>query len=115
MKVKGLWTSEDTKYFERGGGETVVKYAEAKEDYELLRRISGFNLFSCEAKYHLLCRRNYCNNPDKWRSKCEENIEEQAALEKAHKESFEKVCQAIREIIITSRNVLHLSNLCFTS
>lgn len=111
VKVKGLWTSEDTKYFERGGGETIVKYAEAKEDYKLLRRISGFNLFSCEAKYHPSCRRNYCNNPDKWRSKCEENIEEQAALEKAHKESFEKVCQAIREIVIAGRNVLHLSDL----
>lgn len=40
IKVCGMWTTEGTKVFERGGGEAVKDEARKKEDYELLRRIS---------------------------------------------------------------------------
>lgn len=56
-KVKGLWTTEDMKVFEHGGGETVIKLADQKGDCDL-GRSSGFDLFACEAKYHPSCRRN---------------------------------------------------------
>lgn len=86
-----MWTTEGTKVFERGGGDAVKEEARKKEDYELLRRISGFDLFCCEAKYHPTWRNSYMNKPDARRSKDDTQVHIQAALEAAHKETFKKV------------------------
>ena len=111
VKVKGLWTTEDTKVFERGGGETVVKLAEQKGDCDLLGRISGFDLFACEAKYHPSCRRNYVNCPDKGRSQDNENVLQQAAVEKAHRDAFANVCSVINENVALTQRVVRSSEL----
>jgi len=36
-----------------------VKITVEKGDFKMLRQISGFGLFSCEAKYHASCRKVY--------------------------------------------------------
>ena len=50
----------------------------------MLRRIDGFDLFSCGAKYHPSCRRAYIRDPGRGSSCDQENIQEQAAVENAH-------------------------------
>jgi hypothetical protein len=51
-KQKGNWATERTSKFEVGGGETIQQLAEEKHDFNLLRRIKGYDLFACEARYH---------------------------------------------------------------
>jgi len=54
-----------------------VKITVEKGDFKILRQISGFGLFSCEAKYHASCRKVYARYLErgvpatsiKWRSK----------------------------------------------
>ena len=111
VKVKELWTTEDTKVFERGVGETVVKLAEQKGDCDLLGRISGFDLFACEAKYHPPCRRNYVNCLAISLCLNNENVLQQAALEKAHRDAFANVCSVINENVVLAQRVVRLSEL----
>ena len=49
------WTSEALVKFEFGGGSTVLKAEENKQDHDLLRRIKGFDLFASEAQFHPSC------------------------------------------------------------
>jgi len=111
VKVKGVWTTEDTTVFERGGGDTVLQCAEKKDDFKLLRRISGFDLFSCEAKFHPSCRRIYVSSSEKWKSEDEENVEQQAGMEKAHRDSYEKVCQVVNNEVLIGKRVVRVSDL----
>lgn len=74
--------------------------ARKREDYELLRRISGFDLFSCEAKYHPTWRRSYINKPESWQLKDNEKANIQAALEAAHKDTFERVGGIVNDPVI---------------
>ena len=55
----GVSVSEDTTVFEMGGGKTIEKCAEEKDDQKLLLRIRGVCLFSVEAQYHPSCRKEY--------------------------------------------------------
>lgn len=113
IKVRNAWTTEVTRLFARGGGVSVEIEATKREDYELLRRISGFDLFACEARYHPSCQRKYklLSKPEMWRSKNEEQAHEQAALEDAHKKTFDLVCEVITDVIINNEKILKLSEL----
>ena len=81
VKVKGVWTSEETKLFDRGGGQCIVTIAEQKGDFELLRRIFGCDLFECEARYNPSCRRKYVVSQDRGKSRNDEDIKQQEVLE----------------------------------
>lgn len=59
--LQGSWTTEGLSYFSHGGGDTILPIAEQRYDEELARRIRGYNLFSCEARYHKHCRIKYCD------------------------------------------------------
>jgi len=112
VKKGGVWTTEDLCVFERGGGEQIVRFAESKEDHKLLIRIAGFDLFSCEAKYHPACRKSYTLDPGRSKSRDEDNVQQQKALEEAHSKSFQRVCQFIDEHVIVNGDVVKLSELC---
>lgn len=56
-KWVNVWTAEGTKCFEHGGGVTTEMEVRKRDDYELLRRISDFGLFACEARYYPTCQR----------------------------------------------------------
>lgn len=58
VKMKGVWTSQGMSAFEFDGWKAVMAAAERKQDEKLLRRIPGYDLFACEAKYHKNCRMN---------------------------------------------------------
>ena len=111
VKIKGVWTTEDTTFFECGGSESVQKAAEKKEDFELLGRIASSDLFACKAKYHPRCRKNYLKDPERGKSHNIESTEEQEALERAHQYAFECVCEFITENIIVRQNVVNLTTL----
>ena len=112
MKVKGLWTTEDTTIFERDGWISVLQTAEEKADEELLRRIRGHDLFACEAHYHRSCRRDYMRRPENWRTSNQEEKIRQQELEQAHAQAFSVVSQVIIKQIIIEKKVLKLTHLC---
>lgn len=112
LKKGGVWTTEDLCAFDRHGDEQISSCAKNKSDYKLLGRISVFNLFSCEAKYHPSCRRAYIRDPDRSKSRDDGNVQRQKALEEAHSNSFQKVCQFIDKDIIVNGAVVKLTELC---
>ena len=85
--------------------------AEQKGDFELLKRISGCDLFACEARYHPSCRRNYVASKDRGKSRNDEDIKQQEVLEEAHRGAFDKVCSVIDEKVVKDRKVVRLSHL----
>ena len=88
--------------------------AEQHNDEKLLRRIRGFDVFSCEAKYHPSCRLKYIRDPAAWQSKDEESKSEQKDLEKAHNEAFQKVCVRVEQEVLQLQMIVKLSDLCDT-
>lgn len=82
-------------YFWFRCGKTVQKVAEQNGDEQLLRRIRGFDLFACEAKFHESCRTSYLQEPTKWRSKAEARCEENISRMETHNQAFHAVCQTI--------------------
>ena len=58
IESKGVWTSENVSRFEFGGGKAVQDAALRKNDQKLHCRITGLDLFACEAVYHKSCRRD---------------------------------------------------------
>lgn len=110
VKHRGSWTTQPTCKFEFGGGETVLQVAEQKKDFDLLRRIKGYDLFACEAQYHRSCRSNYILDPLSWQSTDSEAVSEQAELEREHQKAFSNVCAIIDENIIIKKAVLKLEN-----
>lgn len=58
IKKGQSWTTEGLANFEYGGGGTVLKAAEVKQDHDLLRRIKGYDLFACEAQFHPIKTKN---------------------------------------------------------
>ena len=86
-----------------------MREAERKKDEKLLSRICGFDLFACEAKYHIL---QYLQKPEKWRNKSDELVMLQNKLEQAHIEAFRHICEIIDEHeVIDRKKVVKLSNL----
>ena len=79
--MNGSSTTEALSSFEYGGRVTILREAESKSDEKLLKRIHGFDLFACEAKYHKSCRTQYVQKPEKWHSKSDESKMLQNKLE----------------------------------
>ena len=121
--VKGVRTSENTRYFSRDGDKLVWKAAEAKADEKLLKRIRGFDLFACEAKYHHTCRATYISSErNKVEDNDEDNEESEAAIRKrnikhqmemteAHKSAYATVSGYVANHIVCHRNVCKLVDL----
>ena len=64
----GSRTTQGTSSFERDGWQRIVTIAQGNQHHWLLRRIEGYDLFACEAKYHNKCRKQYIKDPDYWKS-----------------------------------------------
>ena len=111
IKQGVTWTTEPTCKFEYGGGETVLNVAEEKKDFDLLRRIKGFDLFACEARYHRSCRKKYTRDPSAWQSKDTEAITYQAKMEAAHAKAFSYVCAIVDANILQKMDVMKLDHL----
>ena len=111
IKVRGSWTTESTTSFAFGGGGRILEVATDKNDTKLLRRITGFDLFACEARFHESCRTQYLQTPQKWRSQNPANVEQQTSLETAHKQAFDKVCIIIDRQVLIEQKVIKLSEL----
>ena len=85
-----------------GVGEVIQNLAKERNDTELLIRISGYDLFACEAQKHPSCHRDYLlDNPDYWRSKDRDAKAKQTVSEEEHHKAFGVVCQVIEQSIIT--------------
>ena len=111
VKKGAVKTTEGLSVFEKGGGVTILKIAEGKQDEQLLCRIRGFDLFACEAQYHPSCRTQYLQNPMKWRSTDEDSVKEDDSITEAHGLAFSKVCQVISDEVIKKKKVVKLSDL----
>ena len=109
--MKGSWTTEALPSFEYGGGVTILREAERKSDEKLLKRIRGFDLFACEAKYHKSCRTQYVQKPEKWRSKSDESKMLQNKLEETHDKAFSHVCEILENEVIKRKKVIKLNDL----
>jgi len=111
IKRRGTWTTELTTTFDYGGGETIKEIAEEKKDFDLLRRIKGYDLFACEAQYHRSCRLDYVRDPASWQSNDEITKTEQAELDLAHKRAFAVTCAIVEEKVIAQKSVIQLEEL----
>ncbi len=111
VKQGAIWTTETTCKFEFGGGQTILHVAEQKKDFDLLRRIKGYDLFACEARYHRSCRRNYIRDPSSWQSSDAVATSHQAEMEAAHQNAFFAVCAVIDDNIIQQNAVMKLDDL----
>ena len=80
----------------------LLRAAEAKKDEVLLRRIRGYELFACEARYHRRCLSNYCSVLY-YRSNNQENIDEQNLKEAAHREAYKVVYDYIVRYIVPGK------------
>ena len=97
VKKGSIWTKESLSKFEYGGGATILETAENSSDYSMLRKIKGYDLFACEARYHSLCRREYTRKPTNL-SVDIDSKSQQSNMEAAHKSAFTEVCK----LLITS-------------
>ena len=83
-----------------------------RNDYTLLSRIQGLNLFAVEACYHPKCRKDYTRNPIAGRSSDEPATQKQKALEEAHKIAFIKIMKFIDPNVVLQKKVLKLMEIC---
>ena len=111
IRVRGERVKEYVTVFDREGGETVKRAAEFKCDNKLLTRISTYDLFACEAKYHKSCRKSYCWSYYLSRDKNHEAKEEQLALESSHRTATEILVKYINEHIVCNGEVVKLVTL----
>lgn len=110
VRRKKSWTTEGLSSFEYGGGDTLLRLAETRQDEPLLRQIRGYDLFSCEAKYHQSCRAKY-NDPEKWRSENDDQKELTNEMEESRDMCFRKLCEVIDRKIIYDKGVMTLTDL----
>ena len=107
IKKKGYFTTDSVTIFENGGGPKVITHAK-DIDEKLFTRISGFDLFSCEAKYHPSCRINFMNTKRNIEAYKSSNIAkkiDQTECENVHRKAFNDVKDLIiNEIIQKKRN-----------
>ena len=99
-----------SKTFERSGGQTVIREAVKKKDFKLLRRISGVDLFACEAMYNLSCQQKYLNKPEYYRSKDVSQVRERSKMETAYRQAFERVWEVVKDNILAKQKVLKMTN-----
>ena len=84
---------------------------EKKEDFDLLTRIGGHDLFACEAQYHRTCRNQYSVNPDKWRSHSHEVKNRQIVMEQAHRQAHDNICITNDLKLIQKQGTMKMSDL----
>lgn len=111
VRKQSSWTTEGTTTFDYEGGRTVQAFAEEKNCEELLIRIRGVDLFSCEAHYHPSCRRQFTQDPSHWRSKDPSNKQEQVQREEAHSEAYHAVCKSVESTLIDHKGIMKLTDL----
>lgn len=111
VKKSGVWTTETTCKFEFGGGDHILDIAERREDFDLLRRIKGFDLFACEAQYHRSCAKSYTRDPSVWQSTSDRAVSRQAAMEAAHAKAFSHVCGIVDVDVLQKMAVTKLDQL----
>ena len=111
IKKAKSWTTEPISKFEFVGGETIIETAEAKHDYDLLRRIKGYDLYACEAQFHPSCRKRYSTDPELWHSVVAGKKLEQQNLETLHKAAYEQVCSLVHEMLIEKRGIRKMTYL----
>ena len=63
IKEKGIWATEATAVFECQGWKTVLETEDNKMGGKFFRRIRGFDLSACEARFHSSCRRQCQRHP----------------------------------------------------
>ena len=97
--------------FEFGGGDHILDIAERREDFDLLRRIKGFDLFACEAQYHRSCAKSYTRDPSVWQSTSDRAVSRQAAMEAAHAKAFSHVCGIVDVDVLQKMAVTKLDQL----
>ena len=100
IKKAKSWTTKPLSIFKFGGGETIIETVEAKQDYDLLRRIKGYDLYACEAE------KRYTADPELWRSVDVGKKIEQQNLETSHKAAYEQVCSLIDEMLIGKEGIV---------
>ena len=83
VKKRHTWTTEPLSKFEFGGGDTILQAAEAKKDYDMLRKIKGYDLFACEAQFHKSCRKDYISQVT-WLSSDTAQKTRQSQMKTAH-------------------------------
>ena len=86
--------------FQYGGGVTIVREAERKNDGRLLNRTLGFEWFACVPKYHKSCRTQHLQKPKKYRSKSDEFAMLQNKLEDAYIKAFKNVREILEDEVI---------------
>ena len=90
---------------------SVLNAAEQKNDTELLTRIRRYDLFSCEAQYHISCRKQYVNTSVHWRSSSLEAKTKQSEMEMAHQAAFNGVCVSVDKALIAKQGVCKMTDL----
>jgi len=111
VKQGGTWTTESTCKFEFGGGDTILRVAEEKSDFDLLRRVKGYDLFSCKAQCHKSCRWSYTRDPSSWQSSNTTAVSHQTEMEAAHMNAFSCVCAVVDANILREMTVMKLDHL----
>ena len=111
VKIGKSWTSEPLIKFECDGGDTILCVAEQKKDFELLRRIKGYDLFACEAQAHSTCRKLYVNISVHWRSDSLEAKTKQSSMEMAHQSAYNTVCATVEKKLIVKQGIVKLTDL----
>ena len=109
----GYKTTQDLSVFDHEGGPKVFEHAEAINDSKLLKRIRGYDLFSCEAKYHRKCQQDFMNTKRdrSFRRDSEETKSTQAKMEEVHQNAFESVKQVIQADVIQKQGIMRFYNL----
>ena len=98
VKKDGVKTTEGLSVFDKGGGPNILAHAEFLNDTQLLTRIRGYDLFSCEAKYHQSCRKKFLDTKrDFTHRSCDENRTIQHEMELVHQKAFD----CVRDVILT--------------
>lgn len=77
-----------------------MKEVERSGEETHIRRISGFDLFACKARYHKSCRMQYLQRPEKWRSTSDDQINQQSTLE-----------EVLNKDVMLEKKVLKLTDL----
>lgn len=107
VKKDGVATTEGVSSFDGGGGVAIHKHAAEINDVKLLTRIQGYDLFSCEAKYHNSCRMKFLNiGQDTSSRSSEETKTYQAEMIETHQKAFVEVEKIISEEVIKKQVIL---------
>ena len=110
VKKGSAWTTKDLSKFEYGGGATILETAGQCNDYSMLRKFKGYDLFACEAQFHARCRKEYTRK----RTRVSTDFElksQQSEMELAHADAFKEVYVIVDDKLIKDGGIIKLSDL----